>query len=52
VDLRDISPRKPENNGISFLGLVRRNNYVRTSGFGFAQGLGEIRHFISRRLRP
>src|SRR6266478_198490 len=50
MDLRDVSSRKPDNNGVSLLGLVWRNKDIRTSGFGLGKRLREIHHLISRHL--
>src|SRR5882672_5477611 len=50
VDLCDVSSRKPDNNGASLVGLVRRDKDIRTSRFGVGNRLREIAHFISRHL--
>src|SRR6266853_836169 len=52
VDLSDVSSRKPDNNGISLVGLVRRDKDMHTSRLGLGKRLREIRHFISGHLAP
>src|SRR5439155_27224042 len=52
MDLGDGSSRKPDNNGISFVGLVRRNKDIHTSRLCLGKRLRETRHFISRHLPP
>ena len=50
MDLRDVSSRKPDNNGISFVGFVQRDEDIHASRFGLGKRLREIRNLISRDL--
>src|ERR1700693_1877192 len=52
VDFRDIPSGELDDNGFSFVGLIRGYEYVDAAGFCLSERVRQIRHLISGGLPP
>src|SRR5438093_12191840 len=50
VDFRDVSSGELNDNGFSFVGLIRKYEHVDAACFGLSERVRQIRHFISGHL--